>query len=141
MGNLRIELRVSEGSLGVETDANNPFALAFHRLLQDGKPFNSFALCFYGGEEGTKAEELRWLGAFVDSASGHILYVPGFDLSVKCVQVYDDQGFVREANFSSSHVTLEKTLRRSHITSPSSEGHMALGLQAILETGDTIGLG
>lgn len=106
-----------------DSGEDNPANRALNSLLEDGKPINTFGMCHLKNPpEAHIPEELRWIGVFLHSTGGRILYFPGF--------VYEKflafQGKNRRDHpfFPIDHVSLDSGFRKWHVTSFKSKKHL-----------------
>lgn len=101
---------------------DNPLNRALNALLKDGKPIRTLSMCHIKvPPESEVPDELRWLGVFVHSQGGRVLYFPGFSYE----RFVAFQGTKRKNSkvFSIDHVSLEATFLKWHLTSFKSDNH------------------
>ena len=108
---ITITQHVDAGVPGEDSDPFNPLARATRALLHDGSSFRSAAPVFVG--DGTA---LRWLGLFVESDQGLVVFFPGL------ARQPDLMGYHRTGHpeqiipHLADHVTLEPDRTRWHST-------------------------
>lgn len=112
-GELTLGFEAPFGIPGIDQDINNPLSRAFARFDKKGHPLKGASLSFI--REGVSVP--RWLGVFIHSEGDRILFFPG-GLGVCATGC---GGFVVD------HVTLDKSFRGSHFTSPGSADHFECG--------------
>lgn len=125
MHTLHFTYSLDPGLPGTDDDPQNPLSRAFRNLLVEGKPFQEVALCFYGGDvtESTLLPPKKWLGVFVLSQGGRIVFFPG--LSIKPDWLQQDMGPTpaEKEDFDFDHLSLEPSRQRWHYTSTGSKDH------------------
>jgi len=124
---------MESGTEGEDKDLGNPLARALRKLFEDGQPFTRLIQCFcVDHRKEINNPMLRWLGVFVLSAGGRILFFPGFQSSNQYVEGFHKHAQMWKKNFNLDHLSLEKDLRRWHITSSELKGHLGGPLTAEL---------
>lgn len=111
---------LANGTRDVAED--NPLNRALNALLEGGKPIRAHSMCHIKvPPESEVPDELRWLGVFVQSQGGRVLYFPGFSYE----RFVAFQGTTRKKSkvFSIDHVSLESTFLKWHMTSCKSDNH------------------
>src|SRR5262245_31067080 len=81
---LHLTWYMEHGSQGTDDDPSNPLSRAVNRLFrEDGQPFSVISQCFFGdlAARTPRSSPLRWLGVFVLSAAGRVIFFPGFAAS------------------------------------------------------------
>ncbi|MDE2371282.1 MAG: hypothetical protein KGN16_20095 [Burkholderiales bacterium] len=128
------------GLAGCDASPANPLSRALNQLLREGKPFGRLCQCFFTDTRGT----VRWLGVFVHSAGGRVVFFPGFADAMDKIQVSKDGIEPRQQDFAFDHATLESDRRTWHVTSAGSKHHLgrpptlALGGGGVLWFGLTL---
>src|SRR5574337_525056 len=121
----------SQGSVeGVDYDPANPFHQALQNLLDEGKPIDRLTLCYCTEvDDNTGSAILYWLGVFVLSVAGRIVFFPGFTVTDDHFLKYKGTKLLEDRIFKVNHFTLESDLTW-HITSPKSRKHI-FGYKAV----------
>jgi hypothetical protein len=126
---LNLTWDMEQGSQGNDNDLSNPLSRAVNRLFrEDGQPFEAISLCFFGDLDTRMPQNspLSWLGVFVVSAVGRLLFFPGFAHSPVGIQHFQGksrQPQLDDPTFTGDHVTLEPDHTHSHVTSQSRAHH------------------
>jgi hypothetical protein len=111
----------AEGAVpGKDGDPVNPLARAVQQLLEDGKPFNRLAKCFFRGPDGIQ----RWFGIFVLSAGERAIFFPGyseFPVGLSGAPAGKDSA---ARSFILDHISLEKDRSKWHLTTARSTEHI-----------------
>jgi hypothetical protein len=122
---LKLIWDMDQGSQGTDDDPSNPLSRAVNRLFgEDGQPFSGISLCFFGdlAARMPRNSPLRWLGVFVFSAAGRVLFFPGFAIPPVGIRQFlgeSLQPVVDDSAFTVDHVTLEPDRTHSHVTTQS----------------------
>ena len=132
---------MEHGSPGVDSDPRNPLSRAIDRIFKDGSPTPGISMCLFGdlptGKAGTISP--RWLGAFVLSAGGRVIFFPGFKSSgIECYRGTSRQ-YCR--TFDLDHISLEKGFDQWHFTTPEPRRHQRVGKTKPLGQGRFLWLG
>jgi hypothetical protein len=117
------------GTGEIDRSMQNPPARALRRLLGDGKPGDRimpFTVC------DPTTGRLRWLGAFVHSSAGRIIFFPDRPSKVRA------RNEVVQAGLDVDHLTLERDLQTWHLTSNRSSKHESAG-KTVKQPGDAVG--
>jgi hypothetical protein len=114
-----------------ETDdtMQSPPARAIRRLLEDGKPGDRI-VPFTVRDPGTA--RLRWLGAFVHSSAGRVIFFPDRPSTVRA------RNAVVQPGLDVDHLTLESDLHTWHLTSYPSSKHQSAG-RTVTQPGHAVG--
>jgi hypothetical protein len=118
---IEVSYPIPEGEDGVDGDPQNPLARALVPPMEMHKQLPNIRLVFLADGQG--APPGRWLGVFVRSPGGRILFIPGLDVELFRVRGTDGEVVHFDKDFDLHHVTLEKDRGTWHITSPKSETH------------------
>jgi hypothetical protein len=126
---LKLTWYFEQGSQGTDDDPGNPLSRAVDRLFEDGQPFNRIALCFLGDLAPIlpRGTPLRWVGVFILSAGGEVIFFPGFAAPPTTVESFRGQPLRPLHNdqaFQLDHVSLEKDRTQFHFTTPKSKDHL-----------------
>jgi hypothetical protein len=118
---VRIEFSSPVGELGVDDDRGNPLSRALDTILRTGKPIKKLAHCFFV-DQTTGGEHWRWIGIFVLSVAGSVIYFPGYS------RTFDEfvivlKGRRDDYGFHPDHMTLENDFKSLHLTSTQSKEH------------------
>ncbi len=134
MQTIEIVARFDFGAPGVDDDPANPLSRALDALLKRGRPIQNLALCFFGGlaEARDHTTGPRWLGAFVVSDRGTIVFFPGFE--GVWLQRYHERG-KEFRKFALDHFTLNSNLASWHATSLKRKTHQRVGATTSLGEG------
>lgn len=117
---LRFTWDLPFGQPGEDSSPLNPLARSLRRLLrEDGQPFSRLCLCFF-----KDVDVARWLGVFVHSAGGRVLFFPAIPETIDTVQAFKSTVEVTNQPFAFDHVSLERDLQIWHATSISSAKHI-----------------
>jgi len=129
MDNIELSFKLNVGHTGVDNDPLNPLSRAFQVLMKEGRPHQGHALCFYFGEERDlkKASSLRWLGIFVLSARGRIIFFPGFSHTPTWIKTTTNRSTSPRTSFNFDHISLEPLRQRWHFTTANSTDHKGGG--------------
>ncbi|GIK39435.1 MAG: hypothetical protein BroJett011_32680 [Chloroflexota bacterium] len=135
--------RLERGTSGVDNDLNNPLSRALNSLLVEGRPIESFSICFYGGEEAEFVSDrpIRWLGIFVLSVGGRVIFFPGLSINPDWIQTTIGRNISPKKPFLLDHASLEIERQRWHFTSPGSKKHYAAGRTPDLDKGTLLWFG
>jgi hypothetical protein len=110
------------GAEGQDDAADNPLARALERLFSSGRSFKRLTLCFCADRRKTEKDPiLRWLGVFILSEAGRIIFFPGFRQTKQYVRGFRGKPRMWHEKFDFDHVSLEKDWRRWHITTRGSK--------------------
>lgn len=120
MDQVRLTWTMDYGTPGCDTCDRTPLARAIRQLFETGKPFSNLCMCFFNDPSGT----LRWLGVFVLSAGGKVIFFPGFINNFDCIKGYHGASQQWNKSFDFDHVSLEKDHSKWHVTSNHSEDHL-----------------
>jgi hypothetical protein len=124
-GTLRIDWSLPLGTKGTDDDRQNPLSRALDTLLRTGKPIQKLALCYFIDDvTNPGAEVWRWVGAFVLSVAGSVVFFPGYRRNFdKFISIRTDINASYTNDFHPDHITLVKTFKSSHLTSAESRRH------------------
>jgi len=115
---LDVTWEIELGIDGSDRDPANPVARALRSLLRAGTPIRDFRNLILTPSVSTP-QPAFWLGAFVHSVAGRILFFPAVTFSGFQARY---RGKPRAArSFPVDHLTLERDLRRWHLTSAKGE--------------------
>lgn len=108
-------LEVEEGRPGVDQSETNPLSRAARAILAEGKAQQALHVCLYS-PTGRRDQALpQWIGAFVHSAGGRILFFQGPHGPGRLV-LERDGTLDRDARLEVDHFTLSSTRRTWHVT-------------------------
>lgn len=131
LATLNVTWSLDIGVPGDDSSAANPLARAVRRLLLgDGQPFSRLSLCFFRDDNALA----HWLGVFVHSAGGRVLFFPAMPETIDQLQAFRAETEVAHRHFAFDHASLECDLQRWHVTSTGSADHV--GNAATLPLGD-----
>jgi hypothetical protein len=128
MATLKVTWSLGAGVSGTDDDPENPLSRSLNRLLVDGQPLDRVVLVFFGGVEGVfrrdgQGTRLQWVGAFVLSAGGRIIFFPGYASKPTWVQSYRGSAPDRAREFVVDHISIERDLRTWHLSTRGSSHH------------------
>jgi hypothetical protein len=113
---------------GVDDDLANPLSRSVQQLIEEGKPIKRLSLCYCTEVDGIPADTnsavLYWMGVFILSAAGRILFFPGFAVTADHLLSYKGTKIVHDDVFNVDHLTIEKNFKSWHITSLKSKKHV-----------------
>jgi hypothetical protein len=114
MNNVSISYMINVGAPGIDNDPKNPIARALDDLLLNGNPTQKFLNCLFSVNVNGQLHSFRWLGVFAHTSGERVLFFPGYFLSL----LEYGRGRVKQPvkPFEIDHVTLERDLRRWHVT-------------------------
>jgi hypothetical protein len=142
---LKLTWEMEGGIEGEDDDPNNPLSRALGRLFSDGQPFIRLIQCFCADRrQQADHPTLRWLGIFILSAGGRIVFFPGFRSIKQYVEGFRGKAQMWKEGFEFDHISLEKDFRRWHITSRGSKRQLGgpktteLGQQRFLWCGFSV---
>ncbi|MFQ5686855.1 MAG: hypothetical protein ACE5GV_09365 [Candidatus Scalindua sp.] len=119
---LKLTWEMEGGVDGEDGDPNNPLSRALGKLFSDGQPFIRLMQCFCADRrQQANHSILRWLGVFILSAGGRIIFFPGFRSAKQYVEGFRGKAQMWKEGFEFDHISLEKGFRRWHITSRGSK--------------------
>lgn len=130
----QIVFQFEPGFSGIDGDVANPLSRALNTLLDEGRPVQHLALCFFGGvaEARDQTTGPRWLGAFVVSDGGRIIFFPGFN----GVWLQRQHGHAIDfRKFDVDHFSLNSDFAAWHATSRKSKDHQDVGATMSLGEG------
>lgn len=117
---IKLTWQMDYGTVGCDTDERTPVARAIRQLFADGKPFSNLCMCFFRETSGT----LRWLGVFVQSAAGRIIYFPGIRNGFDHIQGHQGATLQWRQAFDFDHMSLEQDRLKWHVTATRSTAHL-----------------
>lgn len=128
MDALKVTWSLGLGLSGTDDDPENPLSRSLNRLLADGQPFDRVVLVFFGGVEGAfrpdkRGARLQWVGAFVLSTGGRILFFPGYSSVPTWIQSYRGSMPDRAMEFVVDHISIEQDLCSGHLSTRGSSHH------------------
>jgi len=125
MDTLKITWEMEEGATGSDDDPDNPISRALRKLFTDGQPFVRFTQCLCADRRlNNDRPILRWLGVFILSAGGRIIFFPGFQSRAKYIEGFRGNDEMWKKAFDFDHISIEKGFCRWHITSRGSKLHL-----------------
>lgn len=135
--------RLEHGISGVDNDPNNPLSRALNSVLVEGRPIDSFSICLYGREEAEFIidRSIRWLGIFVLSVGGRVIFFPGLSINPDWIQTTIGGNISPKKPFILDHASLEIERQRWHFASPGSKRHYAAGITPDLDKGRILWFG
>jgi hypothetical protein len=105
------------GEDGQDDALDNPLARALESLFSSGRPFKRLTLCFCSDRRKTENDPiLRWLGVFILSEGGRIIFFPGFRQAKTYVTGFRGKARMWDEGFDFDHVSLQTDWKRWHIT-------------------------
>lgn len=116
------------GVLGIDNDPRHPFARAAVKLLRTGSPIQRLGKAFVSTkppDSELNEGDIRWLGVFVASDGGRVLFFPGTEEPLAARQSFRGGRCEWEGDFAVDHLTLESDLRSWHVTTAGSTDHRA----------------
>ena len=131
-GNRMVESNVRQLSIvyplkgavsGTDGDPDNPFRRALAPLIEESKLLPSMLPVFTTSQPDGPCE--RWLGIFVRSPGGRILFFPGLDDPTRGVRGNENGTEVFSRDLHLDHLSLERSRDRWHLTSPGSRDHQS----------------
>jgi hypothetical protein len=127
--NIELSFELNIGHISIDNDPLNPLSRAFQVEMKEGKPHKGHAFCFYFGEERDlkNVSSLRWLGIFIVSAGGRIIFSPGFSYSTTWIKTTTNKGTSTTRSFNLDHISLEPLRQSWHFTTPNSTDHLEGG--------------
>ena len=128
---IKLSFHLEGGLPGTDDDPDNPLSRAVRNPLADGRPQPNLSPCFYSDPDGDEIEEkpnLRWLGAFVLSSGGKLIFFPGLNFNTTWVKIAGRRSPQVRHEIHVDHITLERNHRRWHYTSLGSKRHLGSGL-------------
>jgi len=111
---LKLTWKFDLGGDGEDADPKNPIARALDNLLSHGTPSRKFAHALFTPNPTGARPELRWLGVFVHTDRGRIVFFPGYFL--RLLQYANGRSMQQVRQFEIDHVTLENDFRTWHVT-------------------------
>lgn len=129
LNDIQLNWQIDQGSPGIDSDPRNPLSRALNSPFNDGRPQRRLGLCFFGADDGEISDigPLRWIGAFVLSSEGRIIFFPGFAFQPQWVRIARKQAPHRHCDINIDHVSLENDMHRWHFTSHGSVDHLGSG--------------
>ena len=129
MDTIELSFKLNVGHAGVDADPLNPLSRAFQVLMEEGRPHLGHALCFCSGEERDlgNVSLLRWLGIFVLSAGGRIIFFPGFSHPLTWIETTTNKRTLPRTSFNLDHISLEPLRQSWHFTTVNSTYHKGGG--------------
>jgi hypothetical protein len=129
MDTIALELSMSVGDNGLDSNPNNPLSRAFSALLAEGLPHQAHTLCFLnpGNAPDSPITQPRWLGVFVHTAGGRILFFPGLNTPIDWLETARDNLAPNRRSLSLDHISAEPARQRWHFTGLGSDQHVAGG--------------
>ena len=119
---LELTWEMEAGVTGDDNDPDNPLSRALGRLFADGQPFIRLMQCFCADRrQHADRPTMRWLGVFILSAGGRVIFFPGFRSTKRHVEGFRGRDQMWNEGFDFDHISLEKGFRRWHITSRGSK--------------------
>lgn len=112
---------------GIDEDDLNPLKRALEKLLTKGNPLKDFTMCFINDEITKKEKLLRWLGVFVLSDGGRVIFFPGFSEKQKSVQGFKGIEKIWDQRFLFDHFSVESNLKKWHLTAADPVDHLGSG--------------
>src|SRR5262249_5604011 len=130
---LKLTCDLGEPFIGEDNDPDNPLSRAVRILMRDGKPFRSLSLAFL--RESGHAP-LLWLGAFVVTQGGRVVFFPGVGTTIDRIQLAKGAELRHDRLFSFDHVSLDWTRDGIpfHVTTAGSTDH--IGGPSAMPVGD-----
>jgi hypothetical protein len=136
MNILEIRYSVPIGSKHIDNDSSNPLRRSFDKLLLDGQPLKSAALCFFDPcNESAFGDQIKWLGVFIHTIGDRILFFPGYASLAETCTASRGRVIGTTHNFPIDHVTLDRNRTDIHVTSPGSFAHLRGGITKDLGQG------
>lgn len=108
------------GAAGCDADECTPLARAVRQLFEDGKPFPNLGMSFFREPTGT----LRWIGVFLQSVAGRIIFFPGWATAYDQIRAYQGNALRWQQVFDFDHMSLEKDRTKWHVTATRSTAHL-----------------
>lgn len=129
MDDIQLSFDLNVGNAAVDDDPSNPLSRALRVSMEEGRPHQAHALCFYQGDPGRRSshQTIRWLGVFILSAAHRVLFFPGLATPPTWIETTSEGSTAPRRSFDLDHISLEPSNLRWHFTSPGSAGHLAGG--------------
>lgn len=129
---VQLSWEMEEGSPGTDFDASNPLARAADSPFLDGRPQQRLSLCFYRDLD---EQSLRWLGTFVLSGGGRVIFFPGLTFDPTWILVSRKKAPHKRHEINIDHITLDGSFHRWHLSSRGSAKHLGSGTTTDLAEG------
>lgn len=118
MDTLTFSSTMPGGQPGTDSTGQSPYARALRNLLETGQTFLGMSQCHVSARGGP----LRWVGVFVQTESGRVLFFPGVaDKMVGAESGSSSKGVRKNAPIAIDHLTLEANRASWHATSARSK--------------------
>jgi hypothetical protein len=111
----------------IDSDDLNPLKRALHKALTKGNPLKNFTMCFINDQISEGEKILRWFGVFVHSDGDRLIFFPGFSERQGYVQGFQGKSKVWDKKFLFDHFSVEKNLKKWHLTTIDPVDHLGSG--------------
>ena len=128
MHTTQLEIPISIGLDGVDTNSINCVSRAFSSLLGNGKPHKAHVFCFLNYLD-TNIESItqRWLEVFVHTEGDRVLFFPGLDKQLDWIEVTKEESPTNRETFYLDHFSAEPRREEWHLTTTTSAKHLRGG--------------
>ncbi len=125
MHHTQLEVPISIGLDGIDTNPINCVSRAFSSLLGNGRPHKAHVFCFLNFiDANINSPSQRWLGVFVHTEHDRVLFFPGLNYQLDWVELTKQGSTAKKEKFYLDHFSAEPYREQWHLTTTVSADHL-----------------